>query len=79
MRVKEQSAMWQPNSMGSFDKVKLKMNDLAIDMLIGYLGSNFKKEKMINLAKIFEKIAGSKGGINHAKRMQWLFQSEHPQ
>ena len=35
------------------------------------------KQKLVNLAKIFEKIAGSKGGINHARRMQWLFESEH--
>ena len=77
MRVKEQSAMWQANSMGCFDNLKLKLNNMAIDGLINYLGTNFRKEKLVYLAKIFEKIAGSKGGINHAKRMQWLFQSEH--
>ena len=42
------------------------------------MGRNFSKQKLVNLAKIFEKIAGSKGGINHARRMQWLFSSEHP-
>ena len=45
---------------------------------LSYLGHNFSKEKLITLAKIFEKISGSKGGINHARRMQWLFKSEHP-
>ena len=78
MRVEKQSTVWQPNSMGKFDKLKLKFNDFAIDCLLNYLGNNFSKEKLINLAKIFEKIAGSKGGINHARRMQWLFKSEHP-
>ena len=78
MRVEKQSTVWQPNSMGRFDKLKLKVNDFAIDMLLNYLGHNFSKEKLINLAKIFEKISGSKGGINHARRMQWLFKSEHP-
>ena len=77
MRVEKQSTVWQPNSMGLFDSTKLKLNNMVIDSLINYLGTNFKKEKLVNLAKIFEKIAGSKGGINHAKRMQWLFQSEH--
>ena len=78
MRVEKQSTVWQPNSMGRFDRLKLKFNDFAIDMLLNYLGHNFSKEKLINLAKIFEKISGSKGGINHARRMQWLFKSEHP-
>ena len=78
MRVQKQSTVWQSNSMGRFDKIKLKINDFAIDMLLNYLGHNFSKEKLINLAKIFEKISGSKGGINHARRMQWLFKSEHP-
>ena len=78
MRVKEQKAMWQSNSMGAFDGMKLKFNNFVIDQTINYLGSNFSKQKLVNLAKIFEKIAGSKGGINHARRMQWLFSSEHP-
>lgn len=78
MRVEKQSTVWQANSMGKFDKIKLKMNNIMIDCLLSYLSHNFSKEKLINLAKIFEKIAGSKGGINHARRMQWLFQSEHP-
>ena len=78
MRVEKQSTVWQSNSMGKFDRIKLKVNDFAIDMLLNYLGHNFSKEKLINLAKIFEKISGSKGGINHARRMQWLFKSEHP-
>ena len=78
MRVKEQKAMWQPNSMGMFDGLKLKLNNFIIDNTINYLGANFSKQKLVNLAKIFEKIAGSKGGINHARRMQWLFESEHP-
>ena len=78
MRVKEQKQMWEANSMGSFDRLKLKMNNFGIDMTLSYLGHNFSKKKLVNLAKVFEKIAGSKGGINHAKRMQWLFESEHP-
>ena len=78
MRVEKQSTVWQPNSNGSFDALKLKINNFVIDQTINYLGTNFNKQKLVNLAKVFEKIAGSKGGVNHAKRMQWLFQSEHP-
>lgn len=78
MRVKEQKLMWQSRNMGLFDKLKLKSQQVAISSLLNYLGNNFSKEKLIGLAKIFEKIAGSKGGVNHARRMQWLFESEHP-
>ena len=60
MRVEKQSTVWQANSMGKFDKIKLKMNNIMIDCLLSYLSHNFSKEKLINLAKIFEKIAGSK-------------------
>ena len=77
MRVEKQSVVWQSNSMGLFDGLKLKINDFIIDSTINYLSNNFSKDKLVNLAKIFEKIAGSKGGINHARRMQWLFKSEH--
>ena len=69
MKVEKQSTVWQSNTMGCFDGLKLKFNDFIIDSTINYLGKNFSKEKLINLAKIFEKISGSKGGINHAKRV----------
>ena len=78
MRVEKQSTVWQSNSMGCFDGLKLKFNNFVIDQTLNYLGKHYSKQKLINLAKIFEKIAGSKGGINHARRMQWLFESEHP-
>ena len=74
-KVEKQSTVWQSNSMGAFDGLKLKFNNFVIDQTINYLGHNFSKQKLINLAKIFEKISGSKGGINHARRMQWLFES----
>ena len=78
MRVEKQATVWQSNSMGCFDGLKLKFNNFVIDQTLNYLGKHYSKQKLINLAKIFEKIAGSKGGINHARRMQWLFESEHP-
>ena len=45
MRVKEQKAMWQSNSMGAFDGLKLKLNNFIIDQTINYLGHNFSKQK----------------------------------
>ena len=64
MRVEKQSTVWQPNSNGSFDALKLKINNFVIDQTINYLGTNFNKQKLVNLAKVFEKIAGSKGYFN---------------
>ena len=63
MRVEKQSTVWQPNSMGLFDSTKLKLNNMVIDSLINYLGTNFKKEKLVNLAKIFEKIEDSDNSL----------------
>ena len=51
MKLEKQSVAWQSNSMGKFDKVKLKVNNFAIDMLLNYLGHNFSKEKLINLER----------------------------
>ena len=62
-KVEKQATVWQSNSMGAFDGLKLKLNNFVIDQTINYLGHNFSKQKLINLAKIFEKISGSKGGI----------------
>ena len=49
--------MWQSNTMGTLDGLKLKFNNFIIDQTISYLGNNFSKQKLVNLAKIFEKIA----------------------
>ena len=38
MRVEKQSKVWQSNSMGLFDGLKLKFNDFIIDNTINYLG-----------------------------------------
>lgn len=76
MRVKEQEKMWQSNSMGHFDRLKLKAQEVFINHMLNYVGKSSKKN-LIQLTKIFEKIAGSQGGINHAKRMRWLFETDH--
>ena len=31
MRVQKQSTVWQSNSMGAFDRIKLQLSNLAID------------------------------------------------
>ena len=49
MRVEKQSTVWQSNSMGAFDNLKLMFNNFIIDQTINYLGTNFNKQKLINL------------------------------
>ena len=50
MRVEKQSTVWQPNSMGCFDGLKLKFNNFVIDQTLNYLGKHYSKQKLINLA-----------------------------
>ena len=55
MRVEKQSTVWQPNSMGCFDGLKLKFNNFVIDQTLNYLGKHYSKQKLINLAKILDR------------------------
>ena len=47
MRVEKQSTVWQPNSMGMLDGLKLKFNDFIIDMTINYLSKDFRNRNLI--------------------------------
>ena len=77
MRVQKQDKMWEVKTMGRFDKLKLKCQEIAIHHILNYVGKD-SKNNLIKLAKIFEKIAGSEGSKRHARRMQWLFKTDHP-
>lgn len=75
--VEKQEKMWQAKSMGLFDNLKLKAQEIVINNLLNYVGKSSKKN-LVKLSKVFEKIAGSEGGKRHARRMRWLFESDHP-
>lgn len=77
MRVQEQDKMWQVKTMGAFDSFKLKVQEHLINNILNYVGTSSKKN-LIRLTEIFEKIAGSEGSKRHARRMKWLFQTDHP-
>ena len=77
LRVQKQDKMWEVKTMGRFDKFKLKCQEIAIHHILNYVGKD-SKNNLIKLAKIFEKIAGSEGSKRHARRMQWLFKTDHP-
>ena len=39
MRVEKQATVWQSNSMGCFDGLKLKFNNFVIDQTLNYLAN----------------------------------------
>ena len=47
-KVEKQSTVWQSNSMGCFDGLKLKFNNFVIDQTINYLGNNFSEAMVIS-------------------------------
>lgn len=66
MRVLPQKLMWKPRIGAEF----------LIGQLLNLIGTSSKKN-LITLTKLFEKIAGSEGGVRHARRMRWLFETDH--
>ena len=54
MRVQKQDKMWEVKTMGRFDKLKLKCQEIAIHHILNYVGKD-SKNNLIKLAKIFEK------------------------
>ncbi|HSA06652.1 MAG TPA: radical SAM protein [Candidatus Gastranaerophilales bacterium] len=75
MRVLPQKIMWKPRS-GYLDMLKKKGQEFIFGQILDLIGVS-SKNNLITLTKIFEKIAGSEGGIRHARRMRWLFETEH--
>lgn len=77
MRVQKQEKMWQVKTMGCFDGLKLKLQEILINNILNYTGKSSKKN-LIKIAQIFEKIAGSEGSKRQARRLKWLFETNHP-
>ncbi|OGI00819.1 MAG: hypothetical protein A2Y25_05715 [Candidatus Melainabacteria bacterium GWF2_37_15] len=66
MRVLPQKIMWKPRLGAEF----------IVGQLLNLIGTSSKKN-LITLTKFFEKIANSEGGVRHARRMRWLFETDH--
>ncbi len=75
MRVLPQNVMWKSRS-GYLDSLKNMGKEFILGQVLNLIGTSGKKN-LITLTKIFEKIAGSEGGARHARRMRWLFETDH--
>lgn len=67
--------MWKSRN-GYIDQIKKMGLEFVVGQILNLIGTSSKKN-LITLTKLFEKIAGTEGGVRHAKRMRWLFETEH--
>ncbi len=78
MRVLPQDLMWKARGgRGYIDHLKQAGMEFVVGQIVNLIGTSSKRN-LINLTKLFEKIAGSEGSVRHAKRMRWLFETDHP-
>ncbi|OGI20989.1 MAG: hypothetical protein A2287_03480 [Candidatus Melainabacteria bacterium RIFOXYA12_FULL_32_12] len=78
MRVLPQELMWKARAgKGYIDYFKQIGTEFVIGQILNLIGTSSKKN-LITLTKLFEKIAGSEGSVRHARRMRWLFETDHP-
>ena len=77
MRVLPQELMWKERKeSGYIDKLKLLGNEFITNQILNLIGTS-SKQNLILLTRLFEKIAGSEGSARHARRMRWLFETDH--
>jgi len=78
MRVLPQELMWKARSgKGYIDHLMQIGAEFVIGQILNLIGTS-SKSNLITLTKLFEKIAGSEGSVRHARRMRWLFETDHP-
>jgi MoaA/NifB/PqqE/SkfB family radical SAM enzyme len=78
MRVLPQELMWKARKGSEYiDLVKQKGQEFIVGQILNLIGTS-SKNNLITLTKLFEKIAGSEGAVRHARRMRWLFETDHP-
>ena len=77
MRVLPQDLMWKAREgRGYIDQIKQMGSEFVIGQILNLIGTS-SKNNLIGLTKLFEKIAGTEGSVRHARRMRWLFETEH--
>ncbi len=78
MRVLPQDLMWKERKGKDYiDVLKQKSSELVIGNVLNLIGTS-SKNNLITLTKLFEKLAGSEGAVRHARRLRWLFETDHP-
>lgn len=76
-RVLPQDAMWKKRTGKNYiDQLKSMGESFFIDKFFNYISKSSKKN-LITMTKLFEKVAGSEGSVRHARRMRWLFETDH--
>ena len=77
MRVLPQEIMWKArDSRGYIDEIKQRGQEFVVGQILNLIGTSSKKN-LITLAKLLENIAGSEGSVRHARRLKWLFETDH--
>ncbi len=77
MRVLPQDLMWRTrDGMGYIDQLKQMGSEFITGQILNLIAVS-SKNNLVNLTKIFEKISGTEGAARHARRMRWLFETNH--
>lgn len=76
-RVLPQEVMWKKRTGSKYiDQLKTMGSNFVVGQFLNFISTSSKKN-LILLTKLFEKIAGSEGSVRHARRMRWLFETDH--
>jgi MoaA/NifB/PqqE/SkfB family radical SAM enzyme len=76
-RVLPQEQMWKKRTGSKYiDILKTMGANFVVGQFFNFISTSSKKN-LILLTKLFEKIAHSEGGVRHARRMRWLFETDH--
>lgn len=76
-RVLPQNAMWKKRTGSKYiDQLKNMGSNFVLGQFLNFISTSSKKN-LVLLTKLFEKVAGSEGSVRHARRMKWLFETDH--
>lgn len=76
-RVLPQEIMWKKRTGSTYiDQLKAMGTNFVINQFLNFISTS-SKNNLVLLTKLFEKIAGSEGSVRHARRMRWLFETDH--
>lgn len=77
-RVLSQESMWKRRAGSKYmDQLMNLGTNFVVGQFLNFVSTSSKKN-LITLTKLFEKVAGSEGSVRHARRMRWLFETDHP-
>jgi len=77
MGVLTQELIWKSGKNSYLDKLMVKGQNFIIDQILNIISSSGKKN-LITLTNIMESVSRTEGNVRHARRLRWLFQTDHP-